>query len=84
MRRAPWGLKWSLPLQAPGPPRAGLVSIIIGAEDEDFENELEAVSRRGWGGKVSTKRSILWHTLPAHLASVTFFCGACLPGHLPR
>ncbi|XP_031241560.1 rho guanine nucleotide exchange factor 1 isoform X9 [Mastomys coucha] len=30
---------------APGPPRSGLVSIIIGAEDEDFENELEAVSR---------------------------------------
>nr|XP_021519867.1 rho guanine nucleotide exchange factor 1 [Meriones unguiculatus] len=29
---------------APGPPRAGLVSIIIGAEDEDFENELEANS----------------------------------------
>lgn len=27
---------------APGPPRSGLVSIIIGAEDEDFENELEA------------------------------------------
>lgn len=26
---------------APGPPRSGLVSIIIGAEDEDFENELE-------------------------------------------
>ncbi|XP_052025093.1 rho guanine nucleotide exchange factor 1 isoform X2 [Apodemus sylvaticus] len=29
---------------APGPPRSGLVSIIIGAEDEDFENELEANS----------------------------------------
>ncbi|NP_001399577.1 rho guanine nucleotide exchange factor 1 isoform g [Mus musculus] len=28
---------------APGPPRSGLVSIIIGAEDEDFENELEAL-----------------------------------------
>lgn len=30
---------------APGPPRTGLVSVsIIGAEDEDFENELEANS----------------------------------------
>uniref|UniRef100_A0A8C6EW54 Rho guanine nucleotide exchange factor 1 n=1 Tax=Marmota marmota marmota TaxID=9994 RepID=A0A8C6EW54_MARMA len=34
----------SLP-QAPGPPRPGLVPVsIIGAEDEDFENELEASS----------------------------------------
>ncbi|XP_051063686.1 rho guanine nucleotide exchange factor 1 isoform X5 [Phodopus roborovskii] len=31
---------------APGPPRPGVIPIsIIGAEDEDFENELEAVSR---------------------------------------
>ncbi|XP_034362517.1 rho guanine nucleotide exchange factor 1 isoform X3 [Arvicanthis niloticus] len=29
---------------APGPPRSGLVSVIIGAEDEDFENELEVNS----------------------------------------
>lgn len=41
-------MKPCVPLQAPGPPRSGLVSIIIGAEDEDFENELEAVSRVGW------------------------------------
>lgn len=43
-----WGAPWAeanppLP-QAPGPPRPGLVPVsIIGAEDEDFENELEAV-----------------------------------------
>jgi hypothetical protein len=47
VRWEPCGLKLSLPfLQAPGPPRPGLVPIsIIGAEDEDFENELETVSR---------------------------------------
>lgn len=51
-----WGALWaeanpSLP-QAPGPPRPGLVPVsIIGAEDEDFENELEAV--RSWSGKAS-------------------------------
>lgn len=43
-----WGALWAeatppLP-QALGPPRPGLVPIsIIGAEDEDFENELETV-----------------------------------------
>lgn len=51
-----WGAPWAeanppLP-QAPGPPRPGLVPVsIIGAEDEDFENELEAV--RSWSGKAS-------------------------------
>lgn len=37
--------------QAPGPPRPGLVPVsIIGAEDEDFENELKTVGERevGW------------------------------------
>ena len=52
-----WGALWAeaippLP-QAPGPPRPGLVPIsIIGAEDEDFENELKTVRGR-WGGRAS-------------------------------
>lgn len=44
--------------QAPGPPRPGLVPIsIIGAEDEDFENELETVRKR-WHGKASVLCSL--------------------------
>ncbi|XP_055473340.1 rho guanine nucleotide exchange factor 1 [Psammomys obesus] len=39
-----WRWKKSPVVRPQGPPRAGLVSIIIGAEDEDFENELEANS----------------------------------------
>lgn len=57
-----WGAVWAeaippLP-QAPGPPRPGLVPIsIIGAEDEDFENELKTVRGR-WGGKASVPGSL--------------------------
>lgn len=52
-----WGALWAeasplLP-QAPGLPRHGLVPVsIIGAEDEDFENELETVRGR-WSGRAS-------------------------------
>lgn len=53
-------MKSCLSLQAPGPPRPGVMPVsIIGAEDEDFENELEAVSRIGWESPPSFEVSTL-------------------------